>query len=51
MDEEELEEYLRQIELMREYADYRDSPLLEKLVDDEGYEVPGCFRVVPAPVE
>lgn len=48
MDEEELEEYLRQIERLR---DYEDSPLREQLVDEEGYAVPGCFRVVPAPVE
>jgi hypothetical protein len=49
MDEEELEEYLRQVSRLEE-ADYYEFELLEQLRDDEDpYPiVPGCYRVKPA---
>ena len=48
MDEQEYEEYLRAVFGMHEY-EHENDPLLERLRDEDGEVVPGCFRVRPAP--
>ncbi len=44
--EEEYQEYLSQIEGMYEQD---HAPLREQLRDENGYQVPGCYRIIPAP--
>jgi hypothetical protein len=51
MDEQEYEDYLKQIEsLSHRSADIGDKSLLEQLYDETG-PVPGCYRTLPAPVD
>ena len=44
MDEEEYEYYLSQV-----FPDPEDDPLMEHLIDEDGHEIPGCYRTIPAP--
>jgi len=48
MDEEELDEYIRQIDAI-EQRERQNKDLIEPIRDDDGYIVPGCYRVLPAP--
>jgi hypothetical protein len=54
MDEEELDEYQKLIDLIEDRRIIREiaeSELLEQMRDEEYMRVPGCYRVLPAPVE
>ena len=52
MDEDEYDYYLREIErLSSEPASRGEKSLIERLYDERGRSVPGCFHVLPAPVE
>ena len=46
VNEEEYEEYLNQIDGMHEQD---HAPLREQLRDEDGNQVPGCYRIIPAP--
>jgi len=48
MDEDEYEEYLRQISDLRESEVFRDHSR-EQLRDEEGLRVQGCYVVRPKP--
>jgi hypothetical protein len=49
MDEEELEIYLNMIDqIERDDIKKRERPLREQLRDENGYRVPGCYRISPA---
>ena len=50
MSEEELEEYLHQIDSLEQDA-RKNRDLVEQCRDDDGYVVPGCTYVLPAPTE
>lgn len=47
MDEEEYDQYLNAVFGM-DYMEERGD-LCQQLRDDDGYRVPGCYRVMPAP--
>ena len=49
MNEEEYEQYLRQVFGLIEY-EHGDDPLQAQLYDENG-PVPGCYRTMPAPTE
>jgi hypothetical protein len=50
MDEEELELYLGQIDAMAGACEFDSDALREQLRDDDHNLVPGCYRIIPAPV-
>ena len=45
VNEEEYEEYLNQIDGMHEQD---NAPLREQLRDEDGNQVPGCYRIIPS---
>lgn len=49
MDEEELEEYLNAV--FGDSDPFEAASLRQPLVDDDGFRVPGCYRVSPAPTD
>jgi len=49
MDETEYEIYLRNIDRIE--LENRQNYLVAECRDDDGYVVPGCTYVVPAPIE
>jgi hypothetical protein len=54
MDEDEYEEWLYQIDLIEQKQlakEFGEPDLLEQLRDENGFRVPGCYRVLPAPTE
>ena len=54
MDELEYEDWLYQIDLVeqKELAQERmDARVYDQIRDEDGFRVPGCHRVLPAPTE
>jgi len=52
MNELEYEQYLNEIErLYSETAGLGDTGRLERLYDEDGFSVPGCYRTLPVPTE
>lgn len=49
MDEEELLEYLHAIDALEGY--YQSGSLVADALDEDGYRVPGCTYILPAPTE
>lgn len=51
IDEEELEQYLEQVERLYSRTHSLKKDLLQEQIHDERGPVPGCYRTIPAQTE
>ena len=52
MDESEYDQYLKDVErIYRETARLGETELLDRVYDNEGFGIPGCYRTLPVATE